>query len=78
MILDEICLMQEAGRQIHTLAANAEHVTEKLLCQPELVLTFAIRRLQQPSAHPFLYRVMLDAGAILCSTLNENERVTQQ
>ena len=78
MILDEICLMQEAGRQIHTLAANAEHVTEKLLRQPELVLPFAIRRLQQPSAHPFFNRVMLDAGAVLCSTLDENHCVTQQ
>ena len=78
VVFDKVCLLQEAGRQIHALSAHTQHVTEKLLGEPELVLTLAMSRLQQPSAHPLLYGVVLDAGPVLCPALDENERIAQQ
>ena len=78
MVFDKVRRLEDAGRQIHTLAADAEHVAEEFLSQAETIRTLTVGSLQQPAAHPLLNGVVLDAGAILRTALDEHQGVPHQ
>src|SRR4051794_32164272 len=64
VVFDEIGLLKEARGEVHALSADAEHVAEEFLREMELVLAVAVSSLQEPAAHAFLDRVVLNAGAV--------------
>ena len=78
VVSDQICLLEEPGGEIYALAADTQHVAQEFLREPELVLSFAMSGLEQPSAHPLLNGVMLDTSPVLRAALNEDEGITEQ
>lgn len=78
VVFNEISLLQNASREIHALPADAEHVGQKFLSQPEAIFTFAISGFEQPTAHALFNCVMLNTRSVLRTALDEHQGVSHQ
>src|SRR4029453_2835832 len=74
-VFDQPRFLERRAGEAHRWTANAEHLSEEILLERELVRVQPIARRQEPPAHPLFERVQSIAGSRLRQCRDERHGV---